>query len=107
MKSKIKENFKQFIDYTLTDEFKLLVMIFLVAVTISAVCWAALTTAITKNLTNTITEKNNKIAELEKSVIYFSSDAAKYKMISEEYHELITTCQDTISQYETEDGYYE
>lgn len=87
MKLKIKKHIKQFIDYTLTDEFKSMVMIFLVAVSILAVCWGAIMTALTEDLTNVAIERGEKITELEKSVDYFSGEAARYKMISEEYYE--------------------
>lgn len=100
MKLKIKKHIKQFIDYTLTDEFKSMVMIFLVAVSILAVCWGTIMTVFTEDLTNVAIERGEKITELEKSVDYFSGEAARYKMISEEYYELFTTCQDTESWYE-------
>ena len=82
MKLKIKRHIKQFIDYTLTDEVKSIVMIFLVAVTILAVCWGAIMTALTEDLTNVAIERGEKITELEQRVDYFSGEAARYKMIS-------------------------
>lgn len=97
---KVKRIIKDIIDWTLTDEFKALVMIFLVAISILAICWGALMTAITEDLTNLAIERAEKITELEKSIDYFSGEAARYKMISEEYYELFTTCQDTESWYE-------
>lgn len=105
MKLKIKRYIKQFIDYTLTDEFKSIVMIFLLAISILAICWGAIMTAITEDLTNVAIERGEKITELEKSVDYFNGEAARYKMISEEYYELFTTCQESSSWYE--DFYYD
>lgn len=99
MKLKIKRHIKQFMDYTLTDEFKSIIMIFLVAVSLLAICWGLIMTALINDLTNVAIEKNKEITELESSVDYFSSEAAKYKMISEEYYELFTTYQDTESWY--------
>lgn len=105
MKFKIKKYIKQVIDYTLTDEFKSMVMILLFVITIISICWALIMTAITNDLTNVAIENNEKITELESSVDYFSSEAARYKMISEEYYELFISCQESKTWYE--DFYYD
>lgn len=105
MKVKIKRTIKSFIDYTLTDEFKTMVMILLVGLTLLSICWGVIMTALTNDLTNVAIENNKKITELESSVDYFSGEAARYKMISEEYYELFTTCQESTSWYE--DFYYD
>lgn len=87
MKTKIKSYFKQFIDYTLTDEFRSIAMMFLSVIAILAICWGAIMTVLTEDLTNVVIERNKKITELENSIDYFRGEAARYKMISEEYYE--------------------
>lgn len=105
---KVKKIFKDSINAILTvirsDLFKTCITFASLIIAVIAVIWGATMTVLTEDLTNVVIQKDTEIQELEKEVQYFSGEASRYKMISEEYYELFIDCHSNCSWYE--DFYY-
>ena len=65
MKLKIKKHIKQFIDYTLTDEFKSIVMISLVCFTVCGFLFGVISTALVNETLDVATDQKEKYDKLE------------------------------------------
>lgn len=100
MKKKIKNIYKRFIDYTLTNEFKIIVMTLLFGFLIIATLWALLFTAIAEDLTDKIDQvaKENEALTIKNEQLEY--DNVRYKMMYEETYELFTSCVETQTWYE-------
>lgn len=92
---KIKSTIKNIIDYTLTDEFKAIVMIMLFCFVIISLFWAGIMTVLTDDLTTRTQEVVKENEELKVKNEYLVSELARYEMISEEYYELFYSCQES------------
>jgi hypothetical protein len=105
MKEKIKNGYKMFIDYTLTDEFKTIVMTLLFGSFVIVTCWALLFTAIAEDLTDKINQvaKENEALTIKNEKLEY--DNVRYKMMYEETYELFTSCVENQTWYE--DFYYD
>lgn len=100
MKLKIKKHIKQFIDYTLTDEFKPIVMILLVCFTFCGFLFGVISTALVNETLEVATEQKEKYDKLEAKYEELQSDYNRLEMWSQEVYELFITCQETESWYE-------
>lgn len=100
MKLKIKRYIKQFIDYTLTDEFKSIVMISLVCFTVCGFLFGVISTALVNETLDVATEQKEKYDKLEAKYEELQSDYNRLEMWSQEVYELFITCQETESWYE-------
>ena len=100
VKQKIKNIYKRFIDYTLTNEFKIIVMTLLFGFLIIATLWALLFTAIAEDLTDKIDQvaKENEALTIKNEQLEY--DNVRYKMMYEETYELFTSCVETQTWYE-------
>ena len=95
---KIKSTIKNIIDYTLTDEFKAIVMIMLFCFVIISLFWAGIMTVLTDDLTTRTQEVVKENEELKVKNEYLVSELARYEMISEEYYELFYSCQESAGE---------
>lgn len=68
MKLKIKKHIKQFIDYTLTDEFKSIVMISLVCFTFCGFLFGVISTSLVNETLDVATEQKEKYDKLETKI---------------------------------------
>lgn len=100
MKLKIKKHIKQFIDYTLTDEFKSIVMISLVCFTVCGFLFGVISTSLVNETLDVATEQKEKYDKLETKYEELQSDYNRLEMWSQEVYELFITCQETESWYE-------
>lgn len=100
MKIKIKRYIKQFIDYTLTDEFKSMVMIMLLCFVACGLLFGIISTALVNEALNVATEQKENYDKLEVKYEKLQSDYNRLEMWSQEVYELFITCQETESWYE-------
>ncbi len=105
MKEKIKRYTKEFIDYTLTDEFKLIVITLLSVITIAAVLFGVIAGGITEKSIETLQEQQEKYEKLEKDYNNLQLDYNRLNMWNDELYELFYSCQNESSWYE--DFYYD
>lgn len=120
MKLKIKRHIKKFIDYTLTDEFKSIVIIVLVCFTICGLVFEIISTALVNEALDVATEQKENYDKLKVKYEELQSDFNRLEILSQEAYELFITYQETENWYEKfyydnvdkytgeiEGGYYE
>lgn len=105
MIQKIKTCINQFIDYTLTDEFKTIVMLTLFLFATIGTFWAIISTTLVDEAIETLKEQQSKYEELETKYNVLETDFSRLKAWEEELYDLFSNCQTTNSWYE--DFYYD
>lgn len=105
MKQKIKKFIKIFIDYTLTSEFKSMVLLALFFFATIGIFWAIISTALVDEAIQTLNKQQDQYEELKLKYNTLQSDFSRLKMWEEELYELFTDCQSKTSWYE--DFYYD
>lgn len=100
MKEKIKKYFKEFIEYTLTNEFKTMVMLLLFFFATIGVFWAIISTALVNESIDVLEQQQEKYEELEKKYETLQFEYNNQKMWNDELYELFTTCQNNKTWYE-------
>ncbi len=93
LKEKVRRIINNIIDFIKGDTFKLILTMSSLCVACIAVLWGYIMTVLTNDLTNVVIEKDKENQQLQTEVEYYSMEATRYKMLSEEYYELFYDCQ--------------
>lgn len=117
---KIRDLLKHSKDKAITilrsDTFKTGLTFASLMVAVIAVSWGYVMTVFTNDIKNVVIQKEEEITKLEEQVDYYSGEAARQKMIAEEYYELFISglwyqdfYYDNVNPYtgEIEGEYYE
>lgn len=98
MKDKIKNILKKITDFTITEEFKLIIITLLTGLLILTFLYSWLITVMANDLVNVVNETKTENEKL-------TSESIRYKMLYEEVYELYTNELENSSWYEN--FYYE
>ena len=93
IKEKAKNALNNILIFIKGDTFKCILTTTSIIIACIAVLWGYIMTVLTNDLTNVVIEKDKENQQLQTEVEYYSMEATRYKMLSEEYYELFYDCQ--------------